>query len=92
MAKMFTVFMALEALKSANTLCGIMKNSVGYGGDTDTVAAIAVALASQCSDVDQLLPDALVSGLEDGEFGLAYLNKLDAGLISLTQKQKVTTT
>ena len=78
--------MAFESLKSANTLHGIIKNAVAFEGDTDTVAAIAVALASQCSDVDQFIPDALVTGLEDGEFGKAYLNKLDAGLISLTQK------
>jgi ADP-ribosyl-[dinitrogen reductase] hydrolase len=81
----YTVWVALHALKSGKTLTEIMRNAVSYGGDTDTVAAIACGLASQCEDIGQSVPRALLSGLENGKWGLKYLRALDSGLISLSK-------
>jgi len=82
----FTVWMALQAVKSGSTLTEIMRRAVSYGGDTDTVAAIAVALATQSKDVGQSLPKALLDGLESGKWGVNYLRALDRGLPGLGKR------
>ena len=79
----YTVWVAFIALKSGKTLTEVLRLAVSYGGDTDTVAAIAVALASQCPDIGQGVPKALLSGLENGKWGLSYLRALDRGLANL---------
>ena len=58
----------------------ILIRSVDLGGDTDTVAAIAMAPASVSAELVRDLPVALIDGLEDGPFGGAYLAELDSRL------------
>ena len=47
-----------------------------FTGDTDTVAAIAMAAASQCQEIDPEIPDVLFETLENGTYGRDYLIKV----------------
>lgn len=81
-----TVWVSLLALctpKKGSTLSEIMRTAVSFGGDTDTVAAIAVGLGTQAKDIVQTVPKILFEGFEKGEYGFNYLAKLDIGLETL---------
>lgn len=70
-------------MASHATLADILRACVAYGGDVDTVAAIALAAASCSRDVSQNLPAHLADTLENGAFGRDYLVALDARLLAL---------
>ncbi len=74
---------ALTALEASSSLSGILRTAVGYMGDTDTVAAIAVAVGSVLADVSSDLPETLVAGVENGTWGLDRLRQVDEALMSL---------
>lgn len=74
------VHTAIKAIGANTTMTGILKRCVDIGGDTDTVAAIALAAASQSKHVEQDIPDHLIDGLENGPYGFDYLADLDARL------------
>jgi ADP-ribosylglycohydrolase len=80
-----TVWTSLLALRApeSRTLSDIMRIAVSFGGDTDTVSAIAVALGTQSSDIRQTVPKALFDGFERGAYGLSYLSRLDGLLEKL---------
>ena len=59
------------------TLSTILQRAVAYTGDTDTVAAIAIAAASCHPEIGNDLPGWMYSKLENGPFGLDYLRDLD---------------
>lgn len=65
---------------SNGTLSDILKRSVAWTGDVDTVAAIAMAAASVMPCIKQDLPDTLYRNLEGGKYGWRYLKALDAKL------------
>ncbi|MCF2525717.1 ADP-ribosylglycohydrolase family protein [Yinghuangia soli] len=71
---------AVTALAKHRTLSGLLRECTAYTGDVDTVATIALAAASASAEYRQDLPQVLVDGLEDGEYGRAYLEALDARL------------
>lgn len=71
---------ALTALCSSASLSEILVNAVAFGGDTDTVAAIAVGLGALSRHVRKDFPKHLIGGLEKGKFGLDYLRGLDQRL------------
>ncbi|MCX4025860.1 ADP-ribosylglycohydrolase family protein [Endozoicomonas sp. SM1973] len=71
---------AVAAIISHQDLSAILKQCVDYTGDVDTVATIALAAASCSQEVNQDLPEVLYSELENGQFGLKYLQKLDQNL------------
>ncbi|MFB8276609.1 ADP-ribosylglycohydrolase family protein [Nocardia colli] len=73
---------ALTALSSSHSLSEILRTSVAFTGDVDTVATIALAAGSRSPQIEQDLPDALVNGLENGAFGRDYLRDLDARLLA----------
>jgi ADP-ribosyl-[dinitrogen reductase] hydrolase len=68
---------ALTALRSSTSMSEILRTAVSYGGDVDTVAAIALGLASLKSDVKNDLPRFLYEGLENGPYGRVYLQLVD---------------
>jgi len=74
---------ALSLVQAATTLGGLLLNAVALGGDTDTVAAIAMFSGSLCADIEADLPQALYDGLEDGAYGSHFLRKLDQDLRGL---------
>jgi ADP-ribosylglycohydrolase len=72
---------ALHAVEQHDNLADILKASVQYGGDTDTVGAIAMAMGSVSEEVEQNLPQNLIDGLENkprqyGRDYLVYVDKL----------------
>ncbi len=71
---------AARAVEEQGSMSSILKQCVDYGGDTDTVAAIALAAASQSDRIEQDLPDHLIEGLENGPYGFDFLTDLDARL------------
>lgn len=68
---------SITALASSATQAELLRKCVAYGGDVDTVAAIAMAAASLSHKYKADLPQALVTGLEDGEYGRSYLDEVD---------------
>jgi hypothetical protein len=72
---------ALTALRAGPSMSEILRASVAFTGDVDTVATIALAAASRSAEVGQDLPGVLRNGLEDGPFGRGYLEDLDARLL-----------
>lgn len=72
---------AITAVLAENSLSGILRRCIAFGGDVDTVAAIAVAAASWADDIEQDLPQVLVDGLENGAFGRDWLAALDQKLV-----------
>lgn len=68
---------ALYAIETSYTLSDVLKTCIRYGGDTDTVATIAVAAASWSKEIKQDLPSHLMKQLEQGRYGLSYLVELD---------------
>ncbi|MCO1336293.1 ADP-ribosylglycohydrolase family protein [Microbulbifer sp. OS29] len=75
---------ALETLAAVNT--ALQKNRsftellhacVNFGGDTDSVAAIACGLASLSREYDSEIPSSLITGLESSPYGYQYLLEID---------------
>jgi ADP-ribosylglycohydrolase len=64
----------------------LLQSCIKLGGDTDTVASIALGAAACCQEIEPDLPPALVAGLENGPFGRDYLENLDRGLLSLVKR------
>ena len=71
---------AVSLVASATTLSGVLKDAIGLGGDTDTVAAMAMFSASLCPDIASDLPPVFYDTLENGSYGLDFLRRLDADL------------
>ncbi len=71
---------ALAVLLDSRSLTEVLLRTVAQGGDTDTVAAIAMAPASVSPAMARDLPPALIEGLEAGEHGRPLLEALDGRL------------
>lgn len=68
----------IKLVSEANSMSDCLKLGINYGGDTDTVAALCMAILSQKEDCDKTLPPFLTDELENGKFGKDYLFKLDS--------------
>lgn len=73
---------AITAIENSKTLSDVLRNSVAFTGDTDTVASIAMAASSFCQELKNDLPEVLLQDLEDGPFGCEYLKRMDSDLCS----------
>ncbi len=72
---------AVIELQQINSLRKIMRAAVNMRGDTDSVAALAVGLASLDPQVQNDIPQSLIDKFENGPFfGLDYLGTLDERL------------
>jgi ADP-ribosylglycohydrolase len=71
---------ALTALAETTTLSGLLQACVGYTGDVDTVAAIALAAAACTDELHPDLPTVLYQDLENGPYGRDHLITLDQRL------------
>ncbi len=71
---------AITTLRSFSRMSDILRACIAYTGDVDTVATIALGVASCSAEVEQDIPDSLLAGLENGAFGRDYLMKLDRQL------------
>jgi ADP-ribosyl-[dinitrogen reductase] hydrolase len=77
---MESVHAAIQAIMLHDNLADILIQCIDYGGDTDTVATIAMGAASCSSRIKNNLPEHLRDGLEDGAWGKNYLRDLDTRL------------
>lgn len=78
---------AIETLHAVHTalvahrdLPSLLRACVDWGGDVDSVAAVALGLASLSGEYAGDLPPALVGALESGAFGGTYLRQMDETL------------
>jgi ADP-ribosylglycohydrolase len=71
---------ALTALASNTSMSEILRTSVAFTGDVDTVATIALAAAARSPQITQDLPEILVQDLENGKYGRDHLQDLDRRL------------
>lgn len=75
-----TLSAALSCLLRNQTLSDLLKDCIRLGGDTDSVAAIAVGIASCYPDYSQDFPAHLWHTLDEPHYGLSFLAKLDESL------------
>jgi len=74
---------AITALAESKSITEVLKRSIAFTGDVDTVATIAMAAASHCKEIENDMPKVLWEGLENGTFGRDYLIDLDKQLMGL---------
>ena len=79
---------AITSILKNDSLARVLRSCVAWGGDTDTVATIALAAASCCREIDNDLPEALLNGLESGAFGREFLADLDRQLMKTFVREK----
>lgn len=82
----------MEAMPTVNTVIALvleyksmsacLKEAVSLGGDTDTVASLALSILSLCSDTINDLPEWMYLALENNSFGKDYLISLDKKLLN----------
>lgn len=77
---------ALRIVLEHDGLSAMLDQAVRFGGDTDTVAAIALGVASCCREIRNDLPQRLLMGLEAGTYGREFLRDLDRQLLSLVNR------
>jgi ADP-ribosyl-[dinitrogen reductase] hydrolase len=78
---LMSVHAAVSAVMASSSMSGLLRACVALTGDVDTVAAIALAAGACSQEIVQDLPLQLVSGLENGPFGLDFLKQLDSRLM-----------
>jgi ADP-ribosyl-[dinitrogen reductase] hydrolase len=66
------------ALQANRSMSALLLACVNFGGDVDSVAAIAMGLASLTSEYVADIPVSLQDGLEEASYGRNYLLQLDA--------------
>jgi len=77
---MQTVHAVGTALLRNRSMSALLRDCVNFGGDVDSVAAIAMGLASLSREYVADIPHVLVDKLEDGAYGRSFLRHLDAAL------------
>lgn len=71
-----TVNAVLTVLNKSKSLKEILKYSVAFSGDVDTVAAVSLGIASNSDEYDKQLPEFLYKDLENGPYGKSYLQSI----------------
>lgn len=67
----------IKIVSEATSMKDCLKESIDFGGDTDTVAALCMAILSQKENCEKGLPVFLYDNLENGKYGKDYLINLD---------------
>jgi ADP-ribosyl-[dinitrogen reductase] hydrolase len=73
----------INIVSSAHSMQDCLKYAIDYGGDTDTVAALCMAILSQKKNCTSELPDFLYTELENGMYGKDFLIGLDQKLATI---------
>lgn len=73
---------AVSAVVRNDSMSELLKECIAYTGDVDSVAAMAMGIASCTDEVVDDLPQHLYDGLENGAFGRDYLAELDRKLLA----------
>lgn len=74
---------ALTAIRKYDKLSDILKASIDFQGDVDTVATLAMAIGSVAQEVENDLPDFLYDNLENGKYGRDFIEQLNDQLMAL---------
>ncbi len=82
-----TVRAVISILDKCSSLKEILWESVNLGGDVDSVAAIAMGIASSSKEFKKDIPEILLYNLEMTKYGRYYLESLDNQLIEFKSKQ-----
>ncbi len=80
----------VTALKNSGSMSELLKEVVAFTGDTDTVAAIALAIGAHSEEIEQDLPKPLLDGLENDKYGMDYLKEMNNKLLMLSGRGPVT--
>lgn len=76
-----SVSAAVTAFSRNDKLSELLLDCVNFIGDVDTVAAIALACASESEEYEKDLPEILLANLEPfGKYGQDFLSQLDWAL------------
>lgn len=75
-----SVHAATTAIMISDRMSTLLIRCIANTGDTDTVAAIALAAGSQSREIRQDLPPTLYENLENHAYGADYLSRLDRQL------------
>lgn len=78
---------AITAIVRNRSAVGLLRDCVDFGGDVDTVAAIAMAAAACADEIIHDIPEALWNGLENDRFGRDWLIDLDKELWTFAKRQ-----
>lgn len=70
----------INIVSESTSMKDCLKTSIDYGGDTDTVAALCMAILSQKQNCYKVLPSFLYEELENDKFGKDFLMTLDQKL------------
>ena len=79
---LMSVRAAVTAVQASDSMTSLLRTCIGYTGDVDTVATIALAAAASSTEVEQDLPEHLVTGLENDRYGRDFLYALDERLLA----------
>lgn len=71
---------AIRALTANTTLSEVLIGCISFGGDVDTVAAIAMPAATFSEEITADLPQHLYDELENGDYGRDYLRDVSRNL------------
>lgn len=74
---------ALTAVMQCQSMSELLRTSIAFTGDVDTVATIALAAGAHADEIEQDLPAYLYQRLEHGQFGYEYIKRLDKELLEL---------
>lgn len=75
-----TVHAVSTALLGNRKMSALLRDCVNFGGDVDSVAAVAMGLASISREYVADIPLVLVADLEDGAYGRSFLRRLDVDM------------
>jgi ADP-ribosylglycohydrolase len=78
---------AITAVMSSDSQTEILKRCIDFGGDVDTIAAMAMFMASTSYEVQKDLDQNLFDTLEQGPYGLEYLQALDIRLLKFARAE-----
>lgn len=75
------------ALTAFDSMTHMIHDAIDRGGDTDSAAAVTIAVASCCEEIDNDIPQHLVDAMDAANpgFGVDYLNALEAEVRRLHQ-------
>lgn len=79
---------AISAVLRNDKLTDVLKECIDYTGDVDSIAAMAMGIASCSNEIENDLPEHLYSGLENGKYGLDYLRELDRKLLERVENAR----
>lgn len=78
-----TVEAVISLIICENSLKEILRKSIEFSGDVDTVASLGLAIGKMSREINNDLPNWLYEELEEGRYGKSYLKELDKRLNGL---------